>query len=147
MDYDLHYDRNYSRDPRVRARDERWYLSFDASRMQAVREVVGEDAEGNDFTELLVHPVVYAVCPTCRGRGTHVNPSIDCNGLTAEDFLDRDFEDAYHAGAFDVQCYECDGLRVVPQPVNENCEPTWDFDTARVVTTLADLDAWDAYRA
>jgi len=59
-------------------------------------------------------PMKKVVCPTCRGEGSHVNPSIDSHGLTAEDFeQDPDFEEGYREGRYDVACYECDGLRVV----------------------------------
>lgn len=62
-------------------------------------------------------PAKYEVCSRCDGRGTHVNPSIDGNGLTQSDFADDpDFAEDYFAGRYDVQCYECRGLRVVPVP-------------------------------
>jgi hypothetical protein len=62
-------------------------------------------------------PVKFEVCATCRGRGSHVNPSIDSHGLSREDFEnDPDFAEAYFRGDYDVPCYECDGLRVSPVP-------------------------------
>lgn len=64
--------------------------------------------------EEVVLPSKFVVCPRCRGKGTHVNPSIDGNGLTREDFdEDPDFEEAYFRGDYDVACYECRGRRVV----------------------------------
>ena len=60
-------------------------------------------------------PWQYEVCPVCRGKGTHVNPSIDCDGLTREDFdEDPDFRDDYLRGVYDVPCNHCGGKRVVP---------------------------------
>lgn len=58
----------------------------------------------------------WCVCPTCRGRGQHVNPAIDADhGLTAEDFAqDPDFADDYFSGVYDQECVECGGRRVVP---------------------------------
>lgn len=58
----------------------------------------------------------YAVCPTCEGRGTHVNPAVDGNGLTQDDIqeLGPDFLDDYLGGVYDVRCRECLGRRVVP---------------------------------
>ncbi len=57
----------------------------------------------------------WGVCPTCRGKGMHVNPSIDASGLTAEDFdRDPDFREDYMSGIYDQICNECHGLRVVP---------------------------------
>jgi hypothetical protein len=60
------------------------------------------------------HRRKYMVCPVCDGEGTTVNPSIDCNGLTAEDFDDDpDFEESYWRGDYDVVCGACKGERVV----------------------------------
>lgn len=68
------------------------------------------DGDGNE-TEL---PTVWKVCARCHGEGKHVNPSIDGNGITAEEFAeDPDFREEYFAGAYDVKCYECAGKRVV----------------------------------
>jgi predicted methyltransferase len=71
-----------------------------------------EDDDGEE--ESVTVALKYEVCPTCEGRGKHVNPSIDCNGLTAEDFAeDPDFREEYMSGRYDVACYECKGKRVV----------------------------------
>lgn len=60
-------------------------------------------------------PACFEVCPRCDGCGSHVNPAIDGNGLSREDFdQDPDFEEDYFAGVYDVPCEECRGLRVVP---------------------------------
>lgn len=58
----------------------------------------------------------YEVCPRCEGRGSHVNPAIDGHGISAQEFAeDPEFEEDYFAGVYDVTCYECKGLRVVPE--------------------------------
>ena len=64
------------------------------------------------------------VCPTCEGRGTHVNPSIDSNGITGEemDELGDEFREDYLTGHFDVRCVECNGANVVPVPTEEESE-------------------------
>jgi hypothetical protein len=86
-----------------------WYNSFDEDRMEATINL--ENDEG-DEEEITVH-CKYEVCSTCEGKGTHVNPSIDSNGLTAEDFdEDPNFKEQYFNGAFDVTCYGCKGKRV-----------------------------------
>jgi hypothetical protein len=58
----------------------------------------------------------YAVCPTCDGKGSHVNPSIDAHGITAEEW-DRDWDEEdrenYQSGLYDVVCYECKGRTTV----------------------------------
>lgn len=63
-------------------------------------------------------PTKFEVCPRCEGKGTHVNPSIDGNGLTQADFDEAgpEFLEDYLAGAYDVPCYECKGQRVVAVP-------------------------------
>jgi hypothetical protein len=54
------------------------------------------------------------VCPACRGEGTTVNPSIDCNGLSAEDLADDpDFAEQYMDGAYDIRCGHCGGRGLV----------------------------------
>ncbi len=64
-------------------------------------------------------PAAFIVCPVCDGRGRHVNPNIDRDGLTADDFAaDPDFKAAYLAGVYDVTCAGCRGLRVVLQPTD-----------------------------
>jgi RecJ-like exonuclease len=72
-----------------------WYESFDEKRM-----VLEVQLYRLDSTEEI--PAVYEVCDVCEGKGTHVNPSIDSHGLSAEDY--------------DVSCVSCNGKRVVPMP-------------------------------
>lgn len=105
-------DRNYYSDHRVRARERgNWYVHLDSNKMKATILLFDENG---DEEEVEV-PFHYEVCETCRGKGTHVNPSIDAGGLSAEDFYeDPDFADSYMEGVYDVGCYECGGNRVVP---------------------------------
>lgn len=59
-------------------------------------------------------PTHKEVCPVCRGEGSTVDPSIDCNGLSAEDFAeDPDFAQQYMDGAYDVTCGHCGGENVI----------------------------------
>jgi hypothetical protein len=108
-------DLNYARDHRVAAgRRSDWFESFDERAMTA--EVVYFDDETDDECRATI-PVRMAVCDTCRGKGTHVNPSIDAGGISAEAFAeDPDFHEDYLAGVYDVKCYGCKGRRVVPVP-------------------------------
>lgn len=54
-------------------------------------------------------------CDLCSGKGTVVNPSIDCGGLTREDFdEDPGFLEDYVGGAYDITCPQCRGKRVHP---------------------------------
>ena len=54
----------------------------------------------------------WAICGQCNGEGTHVNPSIDCGGITQSEWEDEwDYEEreAYMSGRYDVQCQACEG--------------------------------------
>lgn len=80
----------------------------------------GDDEGGEQLVEV---PLKFDVCPLCDGRGSHVNPSIDAHGLSAEDFAeDPDFADDYFRGAYDQPCNECGGQRVVPVPDPERVD-------------------------
>ena len=113
---------NYRNDPRVAARRRgKWYDEFDARSMKCLVATYDYDADVEIEGWL---PVKYEVCPLCQGRGTHTNPSIDASGLSRREFdYDPGFEDDYRHGVFDVKCYECDGRRVVPVPVQTYLSP------------------------
>ena len=52
----------------------------------------------------------WIICPVCDGDGKTVNPAIDANGLTADDFADDpDFADDYLGGVYDIACRACNG--------------------------------------
>lgn len=119
-----HEENNYRNDPRVcNAQDQASFDSCcDVRRM--VYTLNREDESGEIQTFTL--PIMRVVCPTCDGRGTHVNPSIDAGGIAGddEDFWseDLDYEDEdeegnpvsrYHSGVYDVQCGTCHGNNVV----------------------------------
>lgn len=64
--------------------------------------------------------IEWGVCPLCRGRGRHVNPSVDAHGLSAEDFYeDPDFAKSYLEGDYDIICNLCNGRTTVPIPVGK----------------------------
>jgi hypothetical protein len=67
---------------------------------------------GDDVVEVSL-PAKFVVCHTCEGKGTRVNPDIDGNGLTHEDFEDEDFRENYLSGMYDIQCSGCKGQRVI----------------------------------
>ena len=85
------------------------------------------DCEGFEYTEgEIAIATKWAVCPVCDGEGKHVNPSIDCGGLTAEDFAeDPDFAECYFGGTYDQTCNRCGGKRVVKVP---DYEALTDYD-------------------
>jgi hypothetical protein len=123
---------NYYNDNRVIAGQRRdWFLTLDPHAMVATVRVYDpspevlalriDDATDDDGECIVSVRCVNEVCPTCDGRGSHVNPSVDCNGLSRDDFdSDPDFAYDYMRGTYDVQCYGCKGLRVVPQIAQHN---------------------------
>lgn len=108
----------YHDDHRVRA-GERHPLcsSTDTDQMTGTIDLEDDDGEEESISVALK----YEVCPTCEGKGKHVNPSIDCDGLTAEDFAeDPDFREEYMSGRYDVACYGCKGKNVVHELDRDN---------------------------
>lgn len=88
-------------------------------------------------------PTKFAVCPTCSGHGKHVNPSIDCDGLSYDDFAaDPGFYAEYRSGVYDVTCYGCDGERVVKEVDRTRCGADL---LARFDAEVADVerDRWE----
>ena len=70
-------------------------------------------AEEGHEVELAI-PAKFALCPRCRGRGSHVNPAVDGQGISQSEFdEDPDFQEAYFRGDYDVACHTCAGEKVV----------------------------------
>lgn len=121
-------DHNYYTDPRVHALETKWWDVLNQDKMLAL--IKEADADGN------AHWVrfEFAVCPACNGKGTHVNPSIDCHGITSDEFDDDPgFFDDYMNGTFDVVCYGCAGNRV--RPIRIGTEPV-------IVVAPEEVDQW-----
>lgn len=76
--------------------------------------------EYEEFYEFKL-PTHFEVCYRCEGHGTHVNPAIDGNGISAQEW--NEWEDSsrsmYMNGGYDIACEDCNGMRVVPV-VNES---------------------------
>lgn len=74
-------------------------------------------------------PAKWDICGRCEGNGKHVNPSIDENGISADEWNNEwhdDEKEAYFAGRYDVQCNECKGagkLLVVDEESAERRDP------------------------
>ena len=92
--------------------ERKWHGNVNEAEMTCEITVTNYD---NDVEETHCGiPFKYRVCDLCNGKGKHVNPSIDSNGLTSEDFdQDPDFCENYFNGAYDVSCYKCGGSRVM----------------------------------
>lgn len=107
---------SYYNDHRVKAQH-RWYKSINRRTMKATVVIYDYDEDCEYEKEV---PFEFEKCLTCDGRGTHVNPSVDCDGLTGEDFYeDPDFMEDYFSGHYDVTCYGCGGNNVVPVCMDE----------------------------
>lgn len=75
-------------------------------------EVTTWDELGDEL--VLELPAKFSLCPRCRGVGSHVNPAIDGNGISPDEFReDPDFEESYFRGDYDVACYRCAGEKVI----------------------------------
>jgi len=117
-------DLNYASDPRVRDAGKNGVPTISVFGCGVCGEAWGNtdpDAKTCDCDEFVrAHfdvelPWKWSVCTTCRGEGRHVNPSIDCGGISAQDFHDDpDFADEYMRGTYDQDCTRCAGKRVVP---------------------------------
>ncbi len=95
---------------------------------------------GEDEVEI---PTTTVSCPRCRGKGSHVNPAIDGNGLSQEDFDEAgpEFRDDYMAGVYDVPCYECKGRRFVLVPDRDKLTKEERAAWYQQVRELADMAA------
>lgn len=106
-------DANYYNDSRVMAAAEREDRpKFDEKKMMLNFCLENEDGVEVEFSL----PAVLVVCQTCEGKGKHVNPSIDAHGITSDEWDQWSHEEQqeYRDGTYDVSCYGCGGLRVVP---------------------------------
>lgn len=87
-----------------------------------------EDEDGEGHEEEL--PSKFEVCSRCEGYGTHLHPDIGSHCYTAEEFNEAFDDDESRAayfqrgGIYDVQCIECEGLRVVSVVDEEACQGT-----------------------
>lgn len=101
-----------------------WYSSIDVNSFTATVTRTVYDSDDNRVEETFTVPFRYEVCDLCNGRGTHVNSSIDSNGLTSEDFdQDDDFREDYFSGAYDVPCCQCHGNKVTPKYDEARAKP------------------------
>ena len=91
----------------------KWYENYDEASMTAQVNLSLQDDLPEEKHEV---PFTYEVCGDCNGRGTRVNPNIDGNGITDEEFArDPEFRRAYFSGVYDQPCPACGGKRVVPK--------------------------------
>lgn len=103
----------------------------------------------NDEGEEVWIPGKAEVCDTCNGRGHHVNPAIDGNGITASemDELGDEFFESYIHGAYDVPCHECEGTRVIVVPDLHRCSDDQSRWWETSMKDLVECNAIDAAEA
>ena len=91
-------------------------------------------------------PAKFALCPRCRGAGSHVNPAIDGNGLTREDLDEAgpEFFEDYMAGVYDVACHRCKGEKVIKELDRDRADPDDLALYDKTMKELADLEAEEA---
>ena len=83
---------------------------FNDHRTRPAKSITATIVDENGHDTEVELPTKWAVCSVCNGKGTHVNPNIDCNGLTAENFHDDpDFAEDYFSGVYDQPCNRCHG--------------------------------------
>jgi hypothetical protein len=78
----------------------------------------------NGDEETIQFPAKMIVCYTCEGKGKTVNPDIDGNGLTREDFDEAgpEFMEDYMSGVYDITCRTCKGKNVIAELDRERIE-------------------------
>lgn len=97
-------------------------MMIDEKKMEGT--IILENEEGEE--EEISFPVVFSVCGTCAGKGSYVNPSIDSNGISSDEWdndWSEDEREDYMNGAYDIQCEECHRQRVIPVIDESNLSP------------------------
>ena len=98
------------------------FSSFMDSRNQgpASAPILYGEEEGSE----ILLPTKWEVCSVCEGKGIHVDPRMDDNGLNTADFQDDpDFANDYFSGAFDIPCNSCGGRTTIRALDEGACEP------------------------
>jgi hypothetical protein len=91
------------------------YINDPRTQGAAEKPVIYFYDEVTDEENVVELPTHWEVCDLCEGEGAHVNPSIDCDGLSTEQENDPDFMDDYLSGKYDVPCDRCGGKRVIQE--------------------------------
>lgn len=66
------------------------------------------------------HKPKFEVCPECQGSGRVLGSAFRGQALSEEYASDPEFMEDYLGGAYDVQCDECNGLRVIDVNIVKN---------------------------
>ena len=100
----------YCTDSRVQAFRNKWYSEINHS-TKVLKANLGDGEKEMKFQ--------WALCPACEGSGTMVNPSIDCDGISVDEFdQDPEFAESYFSGVYDENCSTCDGEKRIPELIS-----------------------------
>jgi len=122
-------------DIRDRAAAQRWWSWHNGRKAEMADYIQEEDNDGEPI--FIQIPIVMQICPTCDGSGRYVNPNIDRQGLSREDFdAEPEFLEAYRSGMYDITCQHCKGQNVIPWPTQET-------DIQRVEEWLGIMQEWE----
>ncbi len=100
----------------------RAYKGSKEKTMAQKKTFVFDHPETGDVCEVSF-PCNNIVCPECAGEGKYVNPAVDGNGISGEEFYSEWSEEDrenYMSGVYDVVCKECKGNKVIPEIDEEN---------------------------
>jgi hypothetical protein len=111
----------------------KWYSKIDNKRFEVLldpdmyMDLICDEFELEEELEAFLQKVIkkdgyihlpfeFEVCSSCNGRGKYVDPNIDSQGITMEDWdnWSEEDKDNYRNGFYDVTCGECNGEKVVP---------------------------------
>jgi len=75
----------------------------------------------------------YELCSQCKGSGTMIDPSIDCMGLSDENFgYDPTFRENYFSGAYSITCSICHGEKELHILEYETDNPLYNWCNERL---------------
>lgn len=123
-------------------------ITFDEQHMKAVVTWIDE----HDVDQETKLPAKFEVCDNCKGKGRHMTPSMRDHAYSAEEFMEAfpEPEDraGYFGGAYDVECTECHGERVVMVVDLDDLavsDPDWKTDIENHLQRIAQMEAEDRH--
>jgi DnaJ-class molecular chaperone len=100
----------------------------------------------NGEEETFTLPSKNIICDRCEGHGSYVNPNIDGNGITGDEWAQWSDEEqeTYLSGGYDVTCEDCNGNGTLQVPDVEACNANQLDILKRYNDKLADEAKYDA---
>lgn len=106
-------------------------INYQHPALQYHDPITGEYNEDINEDGILNVSATYEICHQCNGHGCHFRSDLDENALVEGMRKDGDEDgiESYYGRSFDQVCDECDGRRVVANPMlpawAENCIYNW----------------------